>query len=367
MKMPMSNVLSLMLVVGVLLFMQGWGVAQVVHAAQLSTLKDTMSSSVPSQTSNHVFEFSATSSLTSPDTIKIQFDPDNSLFSLINLNNADISATGFTPVTFCGAGSDEMQTVVSNTIGDRNVTFTVCPGDTVPAGAKTITLGGNKITNPATPGSYKINVITSDESGSTLVAIINQAVLTAAVDTSLTFSISGVAIGSTVNGDATTTATTTTATSIPFGTLASGTPKLVAQDLAVSTNAKNGFIVTVKQNQNLLSNSGADIDLFKDGAANVTPTAWTSPSAVFGNENTYGHYGLTSEDADLNSDEFGTALYAGNYGTTSRTVFSNSGPADGSTANIGRTRVGYKIQISALQEAANDYTNQLVYVCTPTF
>ena len=41
--------------------------------------------------------------------------------------------------------------------------------------------------------------------------------------------------------------------------------------------------------------------------------------------------------------------------------------SDGSTANIGLTRVGYKIQIGALQEAANDYSNRITYVCTPTF
>lgn len=44
-----------------------------------------------------------------------------------------------------------------------------------------------------------------------------------------------------------------------------------------------------------------------------------------------------------------------------------NGPADGSTAHQGRTRVGYKIQIGSLQEAGTDYTNTLTYVATPTF
>jgi hypothetical protein len=60
------------------------------------------------------------------------------------------------------------------------------------------------------------------------------------------------------------------------------------------------------------------------------------------------------------------ALYAGNIGTA-RTVFSHTGPADGSTANKGQTRVAIKIQITALQEAATDYNNRLMYVATPTF
>jgi hypothetical protein len=76
---------------------------------------------------------------------------------------------------------------------------------------------------------------------------------------------------------------------------------------------------------------------------------------------------VTSEDADLNGDEFGTALYAGDFATTSRVVFSNNSISDGATPNIGSTRVGFKIEISALQEPGTDYTNQFTYVCTPLF
>jgi len=343
--------------------------ATTAYAGQHTNAKDTLSNSAPSMSATHVVQYYSSTTLTSPQSIKIQFDPTTDAFSLASLNNGDITVTGFTPVTFCGAGGDEMQVVIDNTLPDRNVTFTVCPTQSVPAGTITITFGNDKIVNPATPGSYIIRIAGNQpDSANPRVAIINQAVLTATVDTSLTFSISGVAIGASVNGDATTTATTTSATAISFGTLASGSPKLNAQDLAVSTNARNGFIVTVKQNQNLTSNTNADIDLFKDGNANVTPTAWTAPLASLGNENTFGHYGVTSEDATLPSgDEFGVALYAGNFGTTSRVIFYNPGPADALTTGIGATRVGYKIQVSGLQEAANDYTNQLIYVCTPTF
>jgi hypothetical protein len=151
-----------------------------------------------------------------------------------------------------------------------------------------------------------------------------------------------------------------------FGSLASGTPVLLAQDLTVITNARNGFAVTVIEDQNLSNGAGADIDMFVDGNANPTPTAWVAPTAVLANENTHGHFGLTSEDSDLNGDEFGVALYAGNFATTTRTVFAHNGPSDGVTPNIGYTRVGYKIEVSDLQAAAN-YTNQLIYVATPTF
>jgi hypothetical protein len=125
--------------------------------------------------------------------------------------------------------------------------------------------------------------------------------------------------------------------------------------------------VTVFQDQNLTSATGADIDQFIDGAGTATPAAWQAPANTLGSENTYGHFGITSEDSSLTAgDEFGSALYAGNI-STARQVFYHNGPADGSTAHQGRTRIGYKIQIGSLQEAGTDYSNTLTYVATPTF
>jgi hypothetical protein len=343
----------------------------VAHAANLGILKDTITDSGPSVATNHVINFQATTTVTAGQTIKIQFDPAGDNFDLSTVVAADVTATGITIVAnvgACSGAASEAYPTIDSSAPDENITLTVCAGDTVTTGVKTINVINSHLVNPAAEGSYVIRVTWGTvDSGDTRIAVINHVTLTASVDTTLTFTISGVAFNQSVNGDATTTATTTTATLMPFGTLASGSAKVLAQDLSVVTNARNGFVVTVIQNQNLLSSTGADIDLFKDGAANVVPTAWTAPLATLGNENTYGHYGITSEDADLNSDEFGTALYAGNFGTTTRQVFSNSGPADGVAPNIGKTRVGIKIQVSALQEAGNDYTNQLIYVCTPTF
>jgi hypothetical protein len=226
--------------------------------------------------------------------------------------------------------------------------------------------GGDQIIN-TTVGSYTISLNgTSADDADLRIALIDAVTVTASVDTSLTFTVAGVASGQAVNGDAVTTSAGATATALPFGTLAPGTAKTLAQTLSVTTNATNGFAVTVIQNQNLVSASGADIDTFKDGASTATPTAWTTPLGTLDTEATYGHYGITSEDADLNTDEFGTALYAGNL-STPRTVFSHTGPADGSTANKGQTRVAVKVQVTALQEAATDYNNRLIYVATPTF
>lgn len=336
-------------------------------AAQLSQISATASSSVPSTATNYTIRFTSTTTVAIGQTITVQLDPTTNGFVVSgSLTFADILGTGLTPVSGCGVGADEV------TVGFTNdpdvITLTAC--DPIAAGAKVLTFTNNRITNPATPGSYIVRIAgTQTDRGDTRVAVVNQVTVTASVDTTLTFTVAGVASGQTINGE--TISTTTTATAIGFGTLASGTPVLAAQDLTVTTNAQNGFIVTVRQDQNLLSSNGADIDTFQDGANTATPIAWVGPAATLGNENTYGHMGLTSDDTDLNANEFysGAVIkYAGNFfATTTRTIFSHNAPSDGTTQNIGKARVGYKIQVSALQEAATDYTNRLIYVCTPTF
>ena len=337
-------------------------------AAQLSSISATASSSVPSAATNYTIRYTATTSATAGQTITYQLDPLTNRFAIAGLVAADITTTGMTIVAGCGGGPDEVTVSFSN--DPDIITFTVCVGDTVPVGAKVVNFNNNRITNPAITGSYIVRIGgTQTDKGDTRVAIVDQVTVTASVDTTLTFTVAGVASGQTINGE--TISTTTSATAIAFGTLASGTPVVAAQDLTASTNAQNGFVVTVREDQNLLSSNGADIDTFFDGTNVAIPTAWATPTAVLGNENTYGHMGLTSNDTDLNGNEFysGSVIkWAGNFfSTTTRAVFSNSGPSDGTTQNIGRARVGYKILVSSLQEAATDYTNHLIYVCTPTF
>ena len=80
--------------------------------------------------------------------------------------------------------------------------------------------------------------------------------------------------------------------------------------------------------------------------------------------------GFTSEDSDIGSnrtasEDFGIALYAGNA-TSTHVVFDHTGPADGTTADKGATKIGFKIE-SAPRQEGGDYSAQLTYVVTPTF
>jgi hypothetical protein len=283
--------------------------------------------------------------------------------SSIAVGDIDVATTSdFTLAADC-TGSEEVSASFGAT--DEILTFTFCSGDggSIPAnGTTTIQIGqnasggSNQLVNPTT-GSYTIDLTTSSgDSGTTRVAIVDTVTVTASVDTVFNFTVSGVASGQTVNG--TTTGTTTTATEIGFGILNANEVRTGAQDLQVETNAKNGFTVTVVSDGQLDSTTGADIDSFSNGGDQAVPIAWAVPTATIGSENTYGHWGVTSDDTDIFA---ATETYKAVL-TTPVSVFDYTGPTTATT-----TRVGYTVQVSALQEAADDYQAVLTYIATPVF
>jgi hypothetical protein len=226
-----------------------------------------------------------------------------------------------------------------------------------------------QIVNPASEGSYELGfTVGASDSGWTRVVILSGVEVTAAVDTVFTFTVAGVGAGQTVNG--TTTTGSTGSTTIPFGTLQAGVGTTTAQDLFVSTNAANGYVVTVQLDQELQSSTGAIIDGFIDGSYTDDPTAWIAPGGDIGVPTSYGHWGITSDDATTTrsaSFEFGSQEFVAASTTAGVVVMSHNGPANGAGNDAGEARVGYKVEISGLQEAGDDYTATLTYVATPTF
>lgn len=365
--------IALALIASILFWFTGLPFAlNIATAATVTQFSATASSSVPSASTNYTLRWTDATQITVGQTIKISFDPGNSTFDLGSLANNEVTSTS-TPVglsiitTACGAVTPNQVSInagISNAAGDKSVTLVAC--GTVATGTRTVMFTGSHVQNPASPGTYPIVIGgTQTDSGTTLVAITNRVTLTASVATSFLFTVAGLASGQTVNGE--TTSTTTTASSIGFGVLTSGAPIVGGQELTVETNAVSGFVVTLKEDQNLTSSAGGQIYTFKDGGASSLPLVWAAPSGTLGSPLTYSHFGVTSDDADLNGGEFVGTKYAGNFATTSRTIFSNSGAADGITQNIGKARVAYKIEITDLQAAGSDYSNHLIYVCTPTF
>jgi len=351
---------------------------RIAEAANVTTFSNTLSDSEPGMVSNHTLSFVTPTGLAAGETISIDFAT-TSFSGIVSLvaQDLDLSVNGVEQSLIDGAASaadwnvTAAGTVVDITSGTStigaNATVTIQIGTNATTGGT----GTHQITNP-TVGSYQITIaVGAGDTGATRVAIVNVVTVTAAVETIFNFTVFGVDAGLTVNGDTTT--STSTPTAVPFGILSADTQKTAAQDLQVSTNAKNGFVVTVQTDQQLTSATGADIDGFANGSYTTTPGIWSGPIPSLGNENTYGHWGITTNDNTVTpslTDPFdagGTGQLYVSASTTPVEVFRNNGPVDGTTQGVGITRVGYSVEVSPLQEAGDDYIATLTYVATPVF
>ncbi len=333
------------------------GLYNTAQAANLTFVSDTLSDSDLSVTSAHTIAFTipAGSSLASTSSFTITFPTDlgSGFTGVATVVSGDLTATvnagAATVDTFSAVG--QVLTVSLNT-------------DATAGQEVVVAIADGKITNPNATGSTEIVITTPADIGKTRVAIINNVLVTAIVPTSFDFAIAGLATSTAVNGTSTTGSTTDQL--IPFGVLTAGQIKSLGQRLTVTTNARNGFVVTVESDGNLESATGAIIDNFDDGSDVAVPgTAWNAPSNNINNEATWGHWGLTTNDSNLASPFGANEFMAAS--TSPRVVFTHNGSADGTTQDVGEVEVLYQVQITPLQEAADDYNTTLTYIATPTF
>jgi len=347
------------------------------EAANVISFNDVISDSAPAALSDHTLTFVTPTGLAAGDTISLTFETGFLNIGSLVAQDLDLNVNGSEQTLIDGAASGASWQVTAagsvvditsgtSTIG-TNATVTIRIGENAFSGGA----GTNQITNPAV-GSYKIDLaMENSDTGQTRVAIVDAVTVSAIVQTVFNFTVLGVDADLTVNGDTTT--ATSTSTAIPFGILVADTAATAAQDLQVSTNAANGFVVTVQTDHQLLSSSGADIDGFKDGAYITAPDLWDSPIQTLGVEDTYGHWGITTDD-DSVTPSLTDIFDVGNSGrlyvsasTTPVEVFRHNSPTNGSNQGEGIARVGYTVEVSALQEAGADYTATLTYVATPVF
>jgi hypothetical protein len=367
--------IAIVATIAIVLWSLGLPSMRFAQAENVKFFSDTLSDSAPGVVSDHTITFATPSGVPNGGTISIDFSDGPFVLGSVDYTDIDVydDATLLSTAADC-LGADETSATTTGT----TILITFCSGngaEILANGTTTILIGQNavgsttnaQIENPAL-GVYEINVTAGADTGTTMVAIVLPVVVTASVNTYFTFSISGVGAGEDVN-QVTTTGTSST-TTIPFGTLQPGIATTVAQQLSVATNASYGYSVTVAVDQQLTSSNEADIDGFIEGTYTTLPTLWQSPLPDVNNENTWGHWGLTSNDETLPGDPFDVGdagqLYV-SASTTPVQVMRHTGPADGTTQNIGRARVGYTVEITALQEAGSDYTAALTYVATPVF
>lgn len=343
------------------------------NAAALFDYSDTLSDSDLSASSNHTISFGTPNGVAAGQSFTITFQAGFTVPSGFDFADADLFAGSERTLGSSASGATWGVSTTSTSVTFTSGTGVIASSSTVVielgTNATSGTTGNTQITNPSGVGSYTVTTALPLDSSVARVYIINDVVVTASVDSTFTFSITGTTTSIGVNG--TSTNIVTTSETIPFGTLTPGQIKTGAQEVAVTTNAANGFSVTVVQDQNLTSSAGTDIDLFIDGATTSVPTTWVSPTNVFNQENTYGHYGITSSDDSTSSTtptEWGTNLWAGNIDVPREVLYHNA-PSSGYSATEGQgwARVGFQIQVGTLQEAATDYTNTMTYVATPVF
>lgn len=253
-----------------------------------------------------------------------------------------------------------------------------CSGGTLPAGAATSAV--TAVVNPTkqaaagTADVYYVGIQTNaGESARVKFAIVEGVVVSATVDAILEFQIAGTSSGVTVKN--TTTNVTTSATTIPFGTLPL-TPqsRVGAQELTVRTNASDGFFVYVFQDHDLTSAGGDTIKCFSNGTCVnwSAATAWQAPTGDLTNENTWGHFGLASENSYIQTDGTCSTSTTGAWGASSDDRWAgfsgtNQVPVMCYPRSYqGSTKVAYRVEITALQPAG-EYTNTLTYIATPTY
>jgi hypothetical protein len=347
------------------------GYYNIALAANLTGVSNTLSDSDRNVASNHTIAFTVPAGspgvLASGGTITVTF-PTGFTMNSIAFDDVDLRVAG-TDQTLAAAPAAGVWGV---SLSGQVLTLTTGSGVQVTAGqaveiqvgtnATFGTTGNTQVTNHATGGSYEFFITAgASDTGRTRVAIIDNVDVRAIVDTTFTFVITGTATSTVVDSD------TTTGSSTPvllnYGRLVAGVPEVLAQRLNVTTNARNGFNVTVNTDGTLTSSNGADIDTFSNNTDVTTPTAWSAPTNSIADENTWGHWGVTTMDT-VGLFDPGEYIAAS---TSPRSVFAHAGPADGTTNDIGSTTVAYKIQITPLQEAADDYSAILTYVATPTF
>ncbi len=317
-----------------------YGFMPTVNAASMQAASITLGDSAPSATATSTVSFNLVTTLPAGGYVEVDLSATD--FGVIATSSIDcgtggVASTTGTVVTCSYAGGldtseHEFEIQLTNAAaGEKNGTITAYTSADVEIETTQVAM-------------YVISAVT----------------VSATVNATLTFALSGTTTGAVVNGATTTVDTSGDATAIPFGTLTDGNQKTAGQDITVATNATNGYTVTVVQNQDMTSGAGATIDAFIDG----TPDAgspWQGPAGTLGAPGTYGHMGLTADDAGLS-----TLAYVGLTTGTVQTVMSHTGVADGISSGVGYASVAYSVEISALQEAG-DYNSTLTYVCTPSY
>ncbi len=196
------------------------------------------------------------------------------------------------------------------------------------------------------------------------IAVVEAVRVTATVDPTITFIIdnTGVGAGSTACGNTAfgSNASNVTATAVPFGSLTLAAFNNLAQRLQATTNAQNGYVVTVYENMAMREiGSGTTIpNTDCDGACSYTA------AAAWATDTTNSGWGYTVQNLTIGTTVFSYPNYKafGVGAAQAQNIITNtSTPTQTESAYV-----CYRLVAATTQEAGN-YENKLIYTATATF
>lgn len=321
-------------------------------------------------------------------------------FDLNSIAAADISTTGCTDADWvttetiaAGSGSTDhtiridRQTTTCAASSTVTVTIDASPGIVNPA---PITSGHTQ----GTADAYSVNIRTRDGSDNTLdqvdikAAPVEAVLVSATIDETISFAVTGVSTSSSTCGQ--TTDVTTTATSVPWGTVTTANSFLEgSQQLTVSTNADAGYTVKIEENDQMGKDgitctgagAGESVNCIQDTTCGATACSesagryWTAASTYQGLGISLANvdgtdaswlYDSTSEPCTTTgggtSTNFCSRQIADQEASeTKATIMSNAGPVSSKDVYV-----CYRFDISATQPAGY-YYNKVKYTATATF
>lgn len=201
------------------------------------------------------------------------------------------------------------------------------------------------------------------------VALIEPVRITLTVEPLISFQIVGVAAGVSACGVTTNVSTQLGVEgplTVPFGSLPINSFVNAAHTMMVSTNAVNGYVVTVQENRAMGLNGGATTTIpnttCDSGSCTYTSnsnwvTAAGHPGFGYSLESVSGATVPFTAGASFSAKAFPSA----GSGQPAQIVMSGSTVADAHTANL-----CYRISVDATQPAGN-YENQITYTATASF
>ncbi len=325
-----------------------------VLAATLSGGSVALSDSRPSTASTYTITFDGLSAGTIK-CIMVQF----STAAESMTGDVGTVVTGATLETSSMVGTEANWTEDNAT--SNTVKLTYATGESINGDDKTLVLSG--ITNGGTAENDYFAILTTytntdcstglTDTGVAAFIYSNGQAVSLTVDPSLTFTVTGVSSGGTVNGA--TTNITTTATTVPFARVVnSSTNAIGEQVLTVATNASSGYTVYARYTAKPTSGSN-DID--DHTGSNATPSTFTAA----GTES----FGYTTSDSTLagTADRFTSS--GGNkwaaFTTSNAEVMYGAAAAASTTADF-----GYQVGISGATPAGT-YTTTVILTATALY